>query len=468
MADLLKITTPLVNKNQQVQAKPGIDPTAPFQMQDISKVTQPPSSGDILKQNTGLINQGDRPTILDNLLKDPSVTAAYLKNIFMLEELIKLLPANNKTVTDEIEKMFQTLLVNYQDIANEMKQQEASATSFRGELFSFLREVSNHNSGQQETQYVIANLLRSLNHLTGNRDIRDAVANSLQYLADNLNSSKALFPQLKELAAMFRGKAAEQNFDFLKKETLSLLQDIRESVLFSPKLEKVVSITIYNLSRHNNDDAFLQQSTAALWRLLNFEQRDQFKALLSQFLEHAREGEPPPKEGSSQVMETLVELITTQSKSEMNTAEQGRMEKIIHSLLSSPCNFTPLLHFVVPVEFQTMRSFAEIWINPNSEEEEPRAGAEKRIHILLVIDIESIGRFEVELNVHGQTLDFSLFCPSGVTESYKGIRSGLSRVMQATPYRLGEVRVDSLEHPRSLMEVFKSLPYRRVGVDVKI
>lgn len=47
-----------------------------------------------------------------------------------------------------------------------------------------------------------------------------------------------------------------------------------------------------------------------------------------------------------------------------------KVEKIIHSLLSSPCNFTPLLHFVLPVQYQDLHSFAEIWINPNGGEDD--------------------------------------------------------------------------------------------------
>ena len=33
---------------------------------------------------------------------------------------------------------------------------------------------------------------------------------------------------------------------------------------------------------------------------------------------------------------------------------------------------------------------------------------------------------------------------------------------------MSEAKVEKLEHIRSLMDVFKTLPYRRTGVDVKI
>ncbi len=469
MADILKITTPLVNKTQPVQMKPGAEPLLGTDIQNISKVIQPNAQSELLKQNNGMIQQGDRPTILANLLKDPAVTAAYVKNIFMLEEIIKLLPANNRTMTEEIERMFQGLLVQPEDIAAEMKQQEFSSTSFRGELFDLLRQVSRQNLPESEIQGVIANLLRALNHVTSNKDIRDAVANSLRYLAENLDASKSLHPKLAELAKQFQEPGAEKNFSFLKKETLALLQEIRESVLFSPKLEKVVSITIYNLSRHNNNQTYLQESSSALWRLLDANTRQVFQKALNGFLQKLREpSEEQPKE-MSKVMQTLVDLVSMQSKEDMSLNEQVRLEKIIHSLLSSPCNFTPLLHFVIPVLFGDMRSFAEIWINPNSDDRDGSSDpAERGIHMLLVIDVDAIGRFEAELFVKGKNIDFALFCPPGCERAYYGIRDGLSKAISATEYRLGDVRVETLERSRSLMAVFKSLPYRRTGVDVKV
>ena len=168
-------------------------------------------------------------------------------------------------------------------------------------------------------------------------------------------------------------------------------------------------------------------------------------------------------------MDALIKILGQQSKQELEgAAEMGRTEKIIHSLLSSPCNFTPLLHFVIPVMNQDMKAFAEIWVNPDSDEKDMPEGAGRGRHLLLVIDVEAVGRFEVELFVHGKTIDFSLFCPPGYEAPYEQMMKGTPRLMAELGYRPGELRLETLEHSRSLMEVFKSLPYRRVGMDVKV
>ena len=137
MSDFLKITTPLVNKNQAVTPKPGTEAVGVLNLANTTKVLQTHNQSEILKQNNGLFEDGT-PTLLLNLLKDPGVTATYLQNIGMLEELYKLLPANNKTVTSEIENVFDTLLLQPDALAGEMKNQENASTSFKGVCKPFL------------------------------------------------------------------------------------------------------------------------------------------------------------------------------------------------------------------------------------------------------------------------------------------------------------------------------------------
>ena len=117
-----------------------------------------------------------------------------------------------------------------------------------------------------------------------------------------------------------------------------------------------------------------------------------------------------------------------------------------------------------------MRSFAEIWINPNGEEgdREQPADGKQTVHMLLSFDIEGIGRFELELFVREKVIDFSLYCPPAYVFAFAETRDHLRACTGQTGYQIGKLRVDRLEHPRSLMDVFRSLPYKRTGVDVKI
>ncbi|MEM1485284.1 antitoxin [Oscillospiraceae bacterium PP1C4] len=468
MADMLKITTPLVNKNQ-IQLNKQIDPSTPFNLQDITKVIKPNAQTELLKQNNGLLEQQDAPTLLMSLLKDPSVTVSFLKNIFMLQEIIKLLPANNQTMTQEIEQLFNSLLIQPDDIVAEMVKQENTSTAFKGDLFNFLRELVANNP-QAELRSGVANLLKSINSLTSKQDILNAVANSLKFLSESLQSSKTLSQRLRELSARFRTEDAAYQFNELKGEVLSVLKDVENSLLFSSKMSKVVAITIYNLSRFNSNPDFFQEAVSNLMMLIDGKnQKTEFANQLKDFLAALKD--PANQNEKSRIMDVLTRIIGKQSdEASINLLTSEKIEKIIHSLLSSPCNFTPLLHFVIPVQFMDMKSFAEIWINPNETEEGDtgKEGTKNKIHMLIVFDIEGIGQFEAELYVMDQSIDLQLFCPPDYLKEFSDISSQFVKSIAGSRYRFEHIKIDGLERPRSLMDTFKFLPYKRTGVDVKV
>lgn len=475
MSDFLRITTPLVNKNQNVQPKPGVEPAGSFSIQNPTKVVQTHNQSELLKQNNGLREGNDSPTLLLNLLKDPSVTVSYLKNIFMLEELYKLLPANNKTVTKEIESIFDLLLIRPNGLPQEMKNQENASTAFKGEIFDFLRTVSENNRMKPEAQVAIAKFLRALYSVGSQRDILDSVANNLTFLRSELSASRVLSEKLDKLIAGFNSKDAENIFPELKAQTLGLIKEIEDSILFTPKMAKILSIITYNLSRFNTNPDYLLESAMRLRHYLTSQERQQFSSLFDEYIAQLKENggfsiRSAGMEEDSKVISLLVELISRQAETgKANLSDSLKLESMLHSLLSSPCNFTPLLHFILPVQYNETRAFAEVWINPESDEKDlPEEAGGKGMHILMVIDVSSVGRFEAEFFVYKSTIDFLLFCPKGCESGYEEMMKEVPKLLYGTEYHIGKTRVATLEKTRSLMDVFKSLPYRRVGVDVKV
>lgn len=548
MADILKITTPLVDKTPMTPNKPPTDTDANFNLSEISKVVQTNPQSEILKQNTGNIDKQEAPNILLNLMKDPSVTVGFLKNIYMLEEIIKLLPVNNSTFTQEIQQLFDALMLKPNDITAELLRQENTSTAFKGELFDFLRNLVQKNE-RPEMRLAVANLLKAINGSLSQRSVLNSVSNNLSFLADSVRPSATLSQKLDSLAARFRLDNAASQFSQLKNEALALLKDVESSILYTPKLEKVLPILIYNLSRFNDNADFVQNATMNLLTMMDGEQS---KNSLVNLLYNLLTGGSAQRAENSRVMDILAQIIGRQdaglaqqlqqnhmdqpagslqhlpfseedffneldralmsmdknmlSEAELleqqyladvraygeETAEelrQGRMkkasgdkeqslnllngdkiDKIVHSLLSSPCNFTPLLHFIIPVLGMDLRSFAEIWIDPNDDDpKKPHGGADaENIHMLIVFDIEGIGRFEAELFVRKKEIILSLLCPPAYVDEFSKIGTGIARAAAKTGYRFADIQVARMERPRSLMDVFKTLPHRRTGIDVKI
>jgi hypothetical protein len=115
-----------------------------------------------------------------------------------------------------------------------------------------------------------------------------------------------------------------------------------------------------------------------------------------------------------------------------------------------------------------MKSFAEIWINPNAEEEKKKKSDEQSIHMLVIFDIEGIGQFETELLIKGKKINLTVFCPENYSEQFAELSPQLRQCINFSDYTFEEIKFEEMKQTRSLIQVFKSLPFKRTGVDVRI
>ncbi len=476
MADILKISTPLVEKLPIQNARPVADPSVPFDLSNVTKVIQPGDASEILQQNTGFVPKEDNPKILADLLKDPSVTVSLIRNLYLLQEVIGLIPANNTALTEEIESLFAALLLQPEDIAAELVRQEGASTLFKGDLFDTLRAILVANGEKPEVANDIGQLLKGLNAAMSQRDALDSVVNNLTYLADATHSSPRLSESLETLIAAFRAPDAAGRFPELKQQVMAVLKEVQSSILFTPKMEKILPLVVYNLSRFNDNADFLPNALGNLLAALGGSASksvliEQLQAYVDRFIGGGNQA-ARATEDDSRVMNAIAKIIGRQVQSEEVTLLSGeQIEKIVHSLLSSPTNFTPLLHFVVPVEVQDLRAFAEIWIDPNAEEEtgaRNTGGMADNLHMLMVFDVEGVGRFESELYVQGKRIAMNLMCPPAHLDDFKDIGANIRKAVSAIGYSFEAITVGKLQRTHSLMEIFTNLPRKRTGVDVKV
>lgn len=466
MADILRVTSPVINKNIIQPDKTPKDPSVPFDMQEIRHITQNPAGSGLLGQHNVFQKEAGAATLM-NLLKDPAVTVNYLKNIYMLEEIINLLPVNNNTMTKEIRQLFDALLIDPDHIVEELVDQEYASTLFKGPLFDFLRDLMNE---KPELRQETADLLKAVNGSLSRMDVLDSVANSLEYLSEQLEGSRNLSERFRQLAASLRSQTAPENFEQLKVQVRGLLKELEGSVLYSPQMERVLPNILYNLSRYQDSETFLQE---ALLNLLvhvgSREEKDQLRGLIREYM--AGFQQPEHQENRSRIMDTLAQIISKQDReTPMNSLNGDKIERIITSLLSSPCNYTPLLHFVIPVDYYGMKAFSELWIDPKDEDGGGRQAedGQDRVHMLITFDIPGFGQMEAEFRLAGRNLSFSLYCPESCRSIFEKLAPEFERMIEEHGYRAAGVEIKRMEGVRSLMDVFKNLPYRRTGVDVKI
>lgn len=494
MADILRITTPLISRNAaQLQPKQA-SPNEVFSLHDLTRVVKPNPQSELLMQNNTISGQAQTVSAFVELLRNPDVMSGYTNSILLLMEVVGLLPLNNRAATPEISQMLDALYVPPDEIVPELLRQEKSSSVFKGEFFDFLRSVINKN-GNADTVLTALRLLNAVNSRLEGRHALRSVANGLEYLSETLSPSGELSEKLAALASRFRSSDAPGMLTSLKADLNALFREVEMSILYNTKIEKLLPLILYNLSRYNqNPDAVVQLGEQFIDLLEKNQDKLDFLSLLRSVLmqDPKTPGKDAPSDrqlsgiadavileensdeqaSDSRVMEALTKLIAREYDNETLTdASKAKLDVIINSLLSSPNNFTPLLHFILPLQYDNIQSYAEIWINPNGREEAEVTGDNETgsdIHFLVVFEIGGIGRFEAEMFVHGQAIDFLLLCPEEYHNIFADMDTAFRRSIQGSAYRFRSVRINKLERNRSLMEVFKTLSYRRMGLDITI
>lgn len=326
---------------------------------------------------------------------------------------------------------------------------------------------------QQEIHDGVLNLLKAINSQQNRTDVLDAVKNNLSYI-------KSVFPEssdyshqishvLKSLEAFISSPQTREGFNAVKSQTLELLEGLQNSVLYDEEMSRISALAKYNLSRYNSSEDIV---TEAFLRLLESIPDKQTKLRLGdELVRYFENGGASHGAEESKTMSALAEILEKQSENtEAKMLNPDSVDKIVHGLLSSPSNFTPLLHYVIPVDNKQVQAMAEIWINPNGDEdvEGGASGGKKMTHMLVVFEIDGIGKFETELYAEDKSITLSVLCPPEHVDSFRGVNSDIRRACESTGYRFKSIEIGELKETRSLMDVFRSLPARRSGINVTI
>ena len=485
MADVTRAATPINNRNIITPSRENRNTNEiPFDFQDTSKVKQATPNSEMQSQ-ANVLRQDGSMTGFYEVLHDQEVTSAFLTNIFLLKEIVDILPANNETQTQEMHELLSNLTLSPDEISGEMMRQEDMSTMFKGGIFDMLRNMIQKNIAESggDTQQVrdfqatVGNLLKALNNSASKGNVFSSVMNNLSFIRELVDASPKLSTGLDALLEKFslfdsqtqnlqNTTGFDAQFAALKSETLDFFTQLEKSILYNDEIAKSVSMATYNLSRIALSDEGITDSFSRLLGLMdNEEEKENLTNLLLGFLEQN------DHVSQSKTMNALTEILRKQSENpDLKMLGSDSMNKIIQSLLSSPCNFTPLLHYVIPVQYEDLSSSAEMWINPDGENDLPggSGSGRKLTHMLFVFEIADIGKFETEMWVEDKNITLSILCPEQYADFYKDKIKSIREDLSFSDYKFKEIGVDKLKEPRSLIEVFKSLPERRTGINVAI
>ncbi|MGN0687666.1 MAG: hypothetical protein ACI4KA_06140, partial [Oscillospiraceae bacterium] len=586
--------------------------------------------------------------------KDPTLAVETLKDLLNIEVLNQALINGHTELYGKLEDLAASLYVKPEELVQEIQNQEQQNTMFSGhEFYDVLRDIAKTTT-DPTTKEIIGNLLKSLNFAQNKNEILGALRANMKFLSEYFSPNEKLSSKLMNLSRQWGADDAEQYFDYLKSETLTILKDVSGSLLNDDKTQMLIPLIIHNLSRYNNSpymckeyfNLLLSQTSSGTLResLKNsfgrlysalFGKKDandlhtaqsnqqSTEIPLDNYTTNLQQNQPfqsnseeknsnflPPENdiqqnvetanddfgeideltgynkflhdtmseksfmpmlkhsgynierlmsaysrGKASGMETLEKMVTglfvndesdeqaeavARDFSKINTMQEAidklnellrampdipirerlygafvdiieqmsvrnelpqhgvrppvsstldsltefieeninhpalksldsfNATNLLQSLLNAPGVFTPLAHYILPLDVDGTKAFGELWVDNDENNPNNTPGTQRNYHLFLTFDIESIGRFEVDLYALGEDVNLTLLYPPRFESRVEPMKGRINKIINNIGYHAKTFETAPLKSPHNLTEIFPKILDRRTTLNTRV
>ncbi len=140
---------------------------------------------------------------------------------------------------------------------------------------------------------------------------------------------------------------------------------------------------------------------------------------------------------------------------------------LLQSMLNAPGVFTPLAHYIIPIQVEDTRAFGELWVDNDNTSSGKEENGEKKYHLFLTFDVEAVGRFEVDVYSAGKELNLSVLYPKSYRYRVSNLTDKITKIAAGVGYNVQNFKTGILFKPHTLAETFPRIKENRKSFDVK-
>ena len=141
---------------------------------------------------------------------------------------------------------------------------------------------------------------------------------------------------------------------------------------------------------------------------------------------------------------------------------------LLQSLLNAPGVFTPLAHYILPLDVDGTKAFGELWVDNDENNPNNTPGTQRNYHLFLTFDVESIGRFEVDLYALGDEVNLTLLYPPRFEKQIDPMKDRINKVVRNVGYNTRAFETAPLKAPHNLTEIFPKIVDKRTTLNTRV
>ncbi len=463
-----------VSDNNLNKPKVKTEQVAPFNVADPTRVTKAAKKDQENQTGQNLFNYNP-DSVFDKFIKSLKISPVLsesAKKLLLNRQFINQNIKNDPVLGALFESFLQSIVMDDAEILKFLKYQQGTYTKFYGEFFDNLRELLSSYPNNKDFQTLLRNFLRSYDCFVSAEETNKSINAALKNIERNIPEMlKKPFNEMTGRLISDNSKGIDLNLNILKNEILPFMgRYISKMNDFGP-VRDYVSVLVHNIVRLEaaSKDNFAD-SLENLFEFIryNFDVDEKYMESLKMSLINTYELSSTVKSNSA---DSFLKLLESGINNSSNPVNKGIMEDMAESLLFSQNVHIPLTHIFLPLNYNGMFMFSELWIGKNYEESKDKKRKQEFVQthkVFITFDIQNVGYFETTLVLKENRLLLDIYVPSSLSDYTGKIKDDLSKILSKSNLSVSDIKVQESVRKRRFNEVFSNLAERKSGVDVTI
>ncbi len=463
-----------VSDNNLNKPKVKTEQVAPFNVADPTRVTKAAKKDQESQTGQNLFNYNP-DSVFDKFIKSLKISPVLsesAKKLLLNRQFINQNIKNDPVLGTLFESFLQSIVMDDAEILKFLKYQQGTYTKFYGEFFDNLRELLSSYPNNKDFQTLLRNFLRSYDCFVSAEETNKSINAALKNIERNIPEMlKKPFNEMTGRLISDNSKGIDLNLNILKNEILPFMgRYISKMNDFGP-VRDYVSVLVHNIVRLEaaSKDNFAD-SLENLFEFIryNFDVDEKYMESLKMSLINTYELSSTVKSNSA---DSFLKILESGINNSSNPVNKGIMEDMAESLLFSQNVHIPLTHIFLPLNYNGMFMFSELWIGKNYEESKDKKRKQEFVQthkVFITFDIQNVGYFETTLVLKENRLLLDIYVPSSLSDYTGKIKDDLSKILSKSNLSVSDIKVQESVRKRRFNEVFSNLAERKSGVDVTI
>ena len=152
----------------------------------------------------------------------------------------------------------------------------------------------------------------------------------------------------------------------------------------------------------------------------------------------------------------------------LKSLDSFNASNLLQSLLNAPGVFTPLAHYILPLDVNGTKAFGELWVDNDENNPNNTPSTQRNYHLFLTFDVESIGRFELDMYALGEDVNIALLYPNRFENQIEPMKQRINKIIRNIGYNAKTFETAPLKKPHNLPDIFPKILDRRTSLNKRV